>query len=53
MNLLISIKTVSIVKSRFHVDMLGSFVRSTFPFVWLTQGRLTFEMKVTSGGLSG
>lgn len=50
---LISINTVSMVKSRFQIAMLGSFVRSTLPFDWFTQGRLTLLRKVTSGGVSG
>ena len=28
-------------------------VDRTLPFLWSTQGRLTLEMKVTSGGTSG
>jgi len=53
MNRLISINTVSIVKSLFQLLMLGSLVRSTFPLLGFTQGMLTFDTKVTSGGESG
>jgi len=31
----------------------GSLPASTLPFVWLTKGRLTRELKCTSGGASG
>lgn len=53
MNLLISINTVSIVKSLFQLLMLGNLVRSTFPLLGLTQGMLTLDTNVTSGGESG
>lgn len=53
MNLLISINTVSIVKSLFQLLMLGNFVRSTFPLLGFTHGMLTLETNVTSGGESG
>ena len=35
------------------VSFVSFRARYTLPFLWSTQGRLTFEMKVTSGGTSG